>query len=232
MLAKLAAFKADYLFPGYTDAPLYDIVRQATERKLLPQVLHGARLARPGHEEQGRHRGLHRLRAEVLRGSREDVAEGAKVHGRLQGLLQARLPLRPGAAVLVVLLRPRLHAGRGDEEGRHAWTTSAKVRAALLSITYSGMWTIKFDPKGEQIFDFDIAHMKKGGAIRSIALSPDVGGQRGFRRGSKASSHPRPPRRRSKPYRVNADDATHSRAAAQRHHRRDASTASSPWASH
>ena len=32
---------------------------------------------------------------------------------------KTRLPVRSGAAVLVVLLRPRLHAGRGDEEGRY-----------------------------------------------------------------------------------------------------------------
>ena len=31
VLAKIAAWKPDYLFPGYTDAVLYDIVRQATE---------------------------------------------------------------------------------------------------------------------------------------------------------------------------------------------------------
>ena len=31
VLAKIAAGKPDYLFPGYTDAVLYDIVRQATE---------------------------------------------------------------------------------------------------------------------------------------------------------------------------------------------------------
>src|SRR5579885_389641 len=31
VLAKIAAWKPDYLFPGYTDAVLYDIVHQATE---------------------------------------------------------------------------------------------------------------------------------------------------------------------------------------------------------
>ena len=31
VLAKLATFKPDYLFPGYSDAAIYDIVRQATE---------------------------------------------------------------------------------------------------------------------------------------------------------------------------------------------------------
>src|SRR6185436_6758666 len=41
-----------------------------------------------------------------------------------------------------------------------------KIRAAVLSSTYNGMWKIKFDPRGEQIFDFDIAHLKKGGVIQ------------------------------------------------------------------
>ena len=34
----------------------------------------------------------------------------------------------------------------------------AKIRAALLSMTYQGLWNIKFDATGEQVFDFDIAH--------------------------------------------------------------------------
>ena len=87
--------------------------------QLHPQVLPGARLAGPGHEEQGRHRGLRRLCAEAFRGGREDLAEGEAVRRGLQGILQARFPLRSGAAVLVLLLRPRVHAGRGDAEGRH-----------------------------------------------------------------------------------------------------------------
>ena len=47
-----------------------------------------------------------------------------------------------------------------------------KVRAALLSLTYSGVWTIKFDQRGEQAFDFDIAHLKKGGAIQITRVEP------------------------------------------------------------
>jgi branched-chain amino acid transport system substrate-binding protein len=47
-----------------------------------------------------------------------------------------------------------------------------KIRAALLSSTYSGIWTIKYDQNGEQIFDFDIAHMKKGGEIKITRVEP------------------------------------------------------------
>ena len=48
----------------------------------------------------------------------------------------------------------------------------AKVRAALLSSTHSGMWTIKYDQRGEQVFDFDIAHLKKGGVIQITHVEP------------------------------------------------------------
>ena len=47
-----------------------------------------------------------------------------------------------------------------------------KIRAALLSFTHSGVWTIKYDQRGEQIFDFDIAHLKKGGAIQITRVEP------------------------------------------------------------
>jgi ABC-type branched-subunit amino acid transport system substrate-binding protein len=101
VLAKLAAFKADYLFPGYADAPLYEAA--ANGGQLHPQVLPGARLAGSRHEEQGRHRGLRRLCAEVFREA-EKFAQGEAVRRGLQGVLQARFPLRPGATVLVLLL--------------------------------------------------------------------------------------------------------------------------------
>jgi branched-chain amino acid transport system substrate-binding protein len=47
-----------------------------------------------------------------------------------------------------------------------------KIRAALLSLTYNGLWTIKFDQRGEQIFNFDIVHLKKGGGIEITHVQP------------------------------------------------------------
>ena len=119
VLAKIAEFHPDYLFPGYSDAALYDIVRQSIEGNYSKKFFLVRGSTGPGTEEQGRPRRLHRLCAEGFRGGREEGAEGQAFHRRLQGVLQARLPLRSGAAVFVVLLRPRLHAGRGDAEGRH-----------------------------------------------------------------------------------------------------------------
>jgi len=40
-----------------------------------------------------------------------------------------------------------------------------KIRQALLSMTYDGLWKIRFDERGEEIFNFDIVRMKRGGQI-------------------------------------------------------------------
>jgi branched-chain amino acid transport system substrate-binding protein len=40
-----------------------------------------------------------------------------------------------------------------------------KIRKELLSMTYDGLWKIRFDEKGEEIFNFDVVRMKRGGQI-------------------------------------------------------------------
>jgi branched-chain amino acid transport system substrate-binding protein len=41
----------------------------------------------------------------------------------------------------------------------------AKIRKELLSMTYDGLWKIRFDETGEEIFNFDVVRMKRGGQI-------------------------------------------------------------------
>jgi branched-chain amino acid transport system substrate-binding protein len=41
----------------------------------------------------------------------------------------------------------------------------AKIRKELLSMTYDGLWKISFDEHAEEIFNFDVVHMTKGGKI-------------------------------------------------------------------
>ena len=41
----------------------------------------------------------------------------------------------------------------------------AKIRKELLSMTYDGLWKIRFDEKGEEIFNFDVVRMKRGGQL-------------------------------------------------------------------
>jgi branched-chain amino acid transport system substrate-binding protein len=39
-------------------------------------------------------------------------------------------------------------------------------------MTYQGMWKISFDENAEQVFDFDIVHLKKGGAKEVVHVEP------------------------------------------------------------
>ena len=48
----------------------------------------------------------------------------------------------------------------------------AKVKQALLSENYQGLWNIRFDNTGEAVFDFDVLHMRKGGAITATRVNP------------------------------------------------------------
>ena len=48
----------------------------------------------------------------------------------------------------------------------------AKVKAALLTINYKGVWNIRYDKTGEAVFGFDVLHMKKGGAITATQVQP------------------------------------------------------------
>ena len=48
----------------------------------------------------------------------------------------------------------------------------AKVKAALMSTSYNGVWNIRYDKTGEAVFGFDVLHMKKGGSITSTHIEP------------------------------------------------------------
>jgi len=41
----------------------------------------------------------------------------------------------------------------------------AKVKKALQSFTYDGLWKIRYDATGEEVFNFDIVDVQKGGKI-------------------------------------------------------------------
>ena len=41
----------------------------------------------------------------------------------------------------------------------------AKVKQTLQSFTYEGVWNIRFDKTGEEVINFDIVDVQKGGKI-------------------------------------------------------------------
>ena len=67
---------------------------------------------------------------------------------------------------IVILTDSAGHTGVGEVPG------GEKIRKTLLSMTYQGMWKISFDERSEQIFDFDIVHLKKGGTKEVVHVEP------------------------------------------------------------
>src|SRR6266481_1458181 len=47
----------------------------------------------------------------------------------------------------------------------------ATVKKQLMSMTYDGLWKIRFDEKGEAVFNFDVVRLRKGGAIEVTTVN-------------------------------------------------------------
>ena len=170
-LAKLAGFKPDYLFPGYTDAPLYDIVRQATEGNYMHRFFLVRGSLGPGLKNKD---GID----DYIVYAPKYFEEAEKTSLKVKAFVDTyktfykrefpydQAPLCSSSCYdhVYMLVAAMQKAGTVDDV--------AKVREALLSSTYTGLWTFKFDATGEEVFDFDIVHMHKGGSIQVTHVVP------------------------------------------------------------
>ncbi len=170
VLAKIAAGKPDYLFPGYTDAVLYDIVRQATEvgisRFWLVRGSLGPGLKNkdalddyiiyiPKYFEQAQN-----SEPKV----KQFVADYKAFYKTDFPYDQAPLCSSSCYDQVFMLVEAFKKAGSVDDV--------AKVKQALMSLTYPGLWTIRYDSTGEEVFNFDVVDIKKGGKIDVTHISP------------------------------------------------------------
>jgi len=171
VLAKLSAFKPDYLFPGYSDAALYDIVRQATEGNTIRKFFLVRGSLGPGMKNKD---GIESYIVYVPKYFEEAEKKEPKVKAFIEAYKafykrdfpydQAPLCSSSCYDHVYMLVEAMKKAGTVDDV--------AKIREALLGMTYHGMWTIKFDEHAEQVFDFDIVELKKGGAIEVTHIEP------------------------------------------------------------
>jgi branched-chain amino acid transport system substrate-binding protein len=51
-------------------------------------------------------------------------------------------------------------------------TDVPKVKAALLSQRYQGLWNIRYDATGESILDFDVVEVQRGGKLTVTHFEP------------------------------------------------------------
>jgi branched-chain amino acid transport system substrate-binding protein len=170
VLAKIAADKPDYLFPGYTDAVLYDIVRQATEVGITRFWLVRGSLG-PGLKNKDQI-------DEYIIYIPKYFEDAEKTDPKIKAFVadyQAyyktsfpydQAPLCSSSCYdhVFMLVEAMKKAGTVDDV--------AKVKQALMSITYPGLWTIRYDQTGEEVINFDVVDIQKGGKIGVTHFAP------------------------------------------------------------
>ena len=170
VLAKIAAGKPDYLFPGYTDAVLYDIVRQATEVGLNKFWLVRGSLG-PGLKNKD-------AIDEYIIYIPKYFEQAEKTEPKVKAFIddykafyktsfpydQAPLCSSSCYDQVFMLVEAMKKAGTVDDV--------AKVKDALKSMTYSGIWNIRYDQTGEEVINFDVVDIKKGGKIEVTHIAP------------------------------------------------------------
>jgi branched-chain amino acid transport system substrate-binding protein len=170
-LAKISASKPDYLFPGYTDAILYDIVRQSLEggygaKFFIVRGSIGPALKNKDQiDEYIAYVPKYFEQAEKTEPAVKKFIESYKTFYK-RDFPYDQAPLCSSSCYDHVYMLA--------EAMKKAGTVSdvAKVREALLGMRYSGIWNIKFDTTGEQVFSFNIVRVKKGGAIDVQSIDP------------------------------------------------------------
>lgn len=171
MLARIAAWKPDFLSPGYADSYISDIVRQATESGQVKKffVLRGS--VGPGLRHKD-------VIEDFIIYVPKYFEEAEKKEPKVQAFIKAYKEFykrdfpydqAPGCSSacydhVYMLVEAMKRAGTVDDV--------AAVRKQLMTMRYEGLWKIRFDERGEAIFDFDIVHLTKGGAVRVVHVEP------------------------------------------------------------
>ncbi|HEX6792961.1 MAG TPA: ABC transporter substrate-binding protein [Casimicrobiaceae bacterium] len=164
VLAKISAGKPDYLFPGYTDAVLYDIVQQATQLGLtrfwLVRGSLGPALKNKDYiDDYVAYIPKYFEEAEKSEPKVAKFIADYKTFFKTKDFPYDQAPLCSSSCYdhVFMLVEAMKRAGTVDDV--------AKVKAALEGFTYDGLWKIRYDKTGEEIFNFDIVDVQKGGKI-------------------------------------------------------------------
>jgi branched-chain amino acid transport system substrate-binding protein len=164
VLAKISAGKPDYLFPGYTDAVLYDIVQQATQLGLtrfwLVRGSLGPALKNKDYiDDYVAYIPKYFEEAEKSEPKVAKFIADYKAFFKTKDFPYDQAPLCSSSCYdhVFMLVEAMKRAGTVDDV--------AKVKAALEGFTYDGLWKIRYDKTGEEIFNFDIVDVQKGGKI-------------------------------------------------------------------
>ena len=164
VLAKISAGKPDYLFPGYTDAVLYDIVQQATQLGLtkfwLVRGSLGPALKNKDYiDDYVAYIPKYFEEAQNTEPKVKKFVEAYKEYYKTKDFPYDQAPLCSSSCYdhVFMLVEAMKRAGTVDDV--------AKVKQALESFTYEGVWNIRYDKTGEEVINFDIVDVSRGGKI-------------------------------------------------------------------
>ncbi|HLI10282.1 MAG TPA: ABC transporter substrate-binding protein [Alphaproteobacteria bacterium] len=170
VLAKIAANKPDYVFPGYSDAVLYDIVHQATELGLTRFWLVRGSLG-PGLKNKDYLDDYIIYIPKYFEEAQNTEPKVKKFVADYKAFYKTDFPYDQAPLCssscydhVFMLVEAMKRAGTVDDV--------AKVKEALLSFTYNGLWNIRYDATGEEVFNFDVVDIKKGGKIEVTHIAP------------------------------------------------------------
>jgi branched-chain amino acid transport system substrate-binding protein len=170
VLAKIAAWQPDYLFPGYSDAVLYDIVHQATELGLTRFWLVRGSLG-PGLKNKDYLDEYIIYIPKYFEDAQKAEPKVQKFIADYKAFYKTDFPYDQAPQCssscydhIYMLVEAMKKAGTVDDV--------AKVKKALQSFTYEGLWNIRYDPSGEEVFNFDIVTVAKGGVINVSHIVP------------------------------------------------------------
>jgi len=170
-LAKLAAGKPDILFPGYSDAVLYDIVRQSTESGFGNRFFLVRGSIGPALKNKDAIQDYIAYVPKYFESAEKTEPKVKAFIDSYKKLFKRDFPYDQAPLCssscydhVYMLVEAMQKAGTVDDV--------AKIRQALMNMTYDGMWRIKYDKTGEAVFGFDVIHVRKGGAIETVQYDP------------------------------------------------------------
>lgn len=171
VLARIAAWKPDYLFPGYTDAALYDIVQQATQLGLTKFWLVRGSLGPAIRNKASIDEYIAYIPKYFEEAEKTDpkVAKFIKDYKDFFKVKDFPYDLAP-----VMNMASYDHVFMLAEAMKRAGSINdvAAVKKELLSMTYDGLWVQKFDSVGGGIHSYEIAEVRRGGAIKMTLVKP------------------------------------------------------------
>ena len=170
-LAKIAATKPDYLFPGYTDAILYDIVRQSLEGGYGAKFFIVRGSIGPALKNKDEIDDYIAYVPKYFEQAEKTEPAVKKFIESYKGFYKRDFPYDQAPMCssscydhVYMLVEAMKKAGTVDDV--------MKVKQALMDMRYSGIWNIKFDVTGEQVFSFNIVRITRGGKIDVQSFDP------------------------------------------------------------